>query len=245
MKNALVVALTLVLATAAVAAPSVEPVECLPNEANQVVWANGVDVPGGGSARLYFRRLNPTGASYFVDMVPAGDGSYWGVFPEPEWREQQDLTDEWWEVLQDRDWIADRERDEIAAWMDGLEHEAAEYHVSVIDDAGSRVSRSQHQVVEVWEHDECEHELTPVEAGYASNLTVGETTEAQIGRPVYHWLCWGIVTRLGNNGILRGDEICRACVVGAWLPASSAAGALIMGTAVTKREPKSASDTQP
>ena len=245
MKNALLVLLALTIANAAAAAPAVEQVQCLPNEANQVVRATGVEVPGGGSARLYFRRLNPTGAFYHVGMVPSGKGNYWSVFPEPEWREQQGLSDEWWEVLRERDWVGSRSRSEIEDWMDGLGHEAAEYYVAIFDDAGNQVSRSKQRVVEVWSYDDCAHELAPVEAGLAANLTVGETTEAQVGRPVYHWLCWGIVTRLGANGVLRGDEVCRACVVGAWLPIASGAGALIVGTTVKKREPKVPSDSLP
>jgi hypothetical protein len=52
--------------------------------------------------------------------------------------------------------------------------------------------------------------------GQANNLVVGETAPWEIGRNVFHWECDGIVTRRDYQGILRADEICRACLV-AWL----------------------------
>ncbi len=218
---------------------------CLPSEDNAGLSAKVDGVAGGDSVRLYFRRLHPSGAFYYNELDASGGDRYWTVFPKPEERAQRLLTDEWWEILADRDWIEGRDREEIEDWLEQLEHEAAEYFVAIHDAAGQRKWRSRDYVIEVRDRDECEGVLTPHERGLSENLTVGETTAAQVGRPVFHWLCDGIVTRIGENGLLRGDNVCRACVVATWFPTAATAGAVVAGTTIHHREPRRASDDQP
>src|SRR5512142_1022559 len=57
---------------------------CLPHNANQAVTVKiAPDLPGA-NVRLLFRRLhNEVEDFYWAEMQPAGDGSYWGVFPVP------------------------------------------------------------------------------------------------------------------------------------------------------------------
>lgn len=225
---------------------STGPLECLPNESTIGYSAQvAPEIDGSEQVRLYFRRLNRSGAFYRVEMNPKGGGDYWAVFPKPEEREQQELTDEWWEILRDRDWMKDHDREWLEDWLETQEHEAAEFYVAVADVAGAEVSRSQTQLVQVLDYDDCRFGLDPFEVGQSQNLTVGETTELQQGKEVYHWLCDGIVSRVNSMGVLRADEICRACVVAGWLPIASTAGALVAGTTIEKREPRRASDTQP
>lgn len=233
--------LLLISGSALAAGPVVDELECLPKEANQVITAKA-ETDGGDTVRAFFRRVNPSGAFYFVELQPTGSDNFWAVLPRPEEREQQEITDEWWEILQERDWVGDRSRDEIEDLFDGFEYEAAEYFVAVYNALGERVSRSEEYLVEVLDRDDCEVELTPIEVGYSSNLTIGETTQEQVGKPVFHWLCEGIVTRLGSSGILRADDFCRSCVVAGWFPEAVAGAALVSGTTVHFREPRRASD---
>ena len=224
-----------------------EPLECLPNESTIGYSAQvAPEIEGSEQVRLYFRRLNKTGAFYWVEMNPKkGDGEYWVVFPKPEERNQQELTDEWWEILQDRDWAQDHDREWLEDWLENQEHEAAEYYVSVTDVAGAEVGRTETRLVEVRDYEDCRFGLDPFELGQSQNLVVGETTDFQRGKEVFHWLCDGLVSRIDPVGVLRADETCRSCVVAGWLPIASTAGALVAGTTIEKREPRRASDTQP
>ena len=220
--------------------------ECLPNEWNALLTANvDPDVQASDQVRLYFRRLNPTGAYYWIELNASGAGDHWIVFPKPEDRRQQQLTDEWWEILEDRDWMEGHDREWLEDYLDELDHEAAEYFVAVVDSAGEEISRSETMLVPVRDRDDCRVGLDPYQAGQADNLTIGETTELQHGYEVYHWLCDGIVTRVDFEGIMRGDEICRACVVATWLPVVPSGAALIAGTTIEKREPRRVSDPLP
>lgn len=220
--------------------------DCLPNEFNSSISASvQPEVGGSDQVRLHFRRLNPTGAYYWVTMNPAGEGRYWTVFPKPEQREQQRLTDEWWQILEKRDWMAGRDREWLDNWLEQQQFEAAEYFVSVVDVAGRELARSKASLVEVRDRNDCRVSLDAFEQGQARNLTVGEKTEAQRGHELYHWLCDGVVSRVDFEGVLREDEICRACVVAAWLPVVPAGAALIAGTTIEKREPRRVSEVQP
>lgn len=187
----------------------------MPTEGNRAVRASVQEVPGGGSVRLYFRRLNPLGAFYYNKMRPEAADTYWSVAPKPEVRRQHLLTDEWWEVLQTRDWMMSEGRDRqwLESWLEEREQEAAEYYAAIFDAGGNLVKRSDSRLVEVLDPEECEVELTRQERGWAQNLTVGEITELQNGKPLFHWLCDGVVTRISAAGILRPDSYCRACVV--------------------------------
>jgi hypothetical protein len=277
--------LTLVLATAVAAAavaqePSIElgPLECLPNEHNASFSAAVTDEPGGSRVQFQFRRLNPTGAWYYVEMFPAGNGNYWTVIPKPEDRPQTELFDDWWEILQNRDWIAGRDRDWLEDWLESQEHEAAEYRVAIVDSLGNILRESEISLVEVldadWDPDaeerdrfegrrsgrivetedterlvgdaednDCPVLLTEMEFGWAGNMTVGETTEAQIGNPVFHWLCDGIVTRLGANRVYRADEFCRSCVVGGFFP-PSLAPAIVSSDIIRRNRPEEVTPSQ-
>ncbi len=232
-------------AFAQVPAITVGDLECLQARehtlpTNAVLTAEVKPEVGGASVRLYFRRLNPVGALYYDELHAAGGGRYWTVFPKPEYREQQQLTDEWWEVLVDRDWMQGHDRQWLEDWLEAQENEAAEYFVAVHDAAGARLAKSPTRLVEVREADDCPLELDQRQAGWAHNLTVGETTEVQAGRQVFHWLCDGIVTRIGADDVLREDDYCRACVV-AMLPRL----APVVGVMLPFIDPEPSSPTQP
>ena len=225
---------------------TVTAVECLPNEANATIMATvSPETRGSDEVRLYFRRLNPTGAFYWTEMNASSGTSYWTVLPRSEQREQPGLTDEWWEILQTRDWAEDRDREWLEDWMDEQDHEAAEYYVALVDVAGEEIARSQTQLVEVLDRDDCQVGLDPFQVGQSRNLTIGETTPAQYGNALFHWLCDGVVSRVNFEGILRGDEMCRACVVAGWVPAVPAGAALISGATIEKREPRRTSAVLP
>jgi hypothetical protein len=186
---------------------------CLPKEHNAPLQFSVSEDAGGSSVWLYFRRLNPVGAFYFVQAWAAGDGDYWTVFPKPEDREQLGLSEDWWEVLEDRDWMEGHDREWLEDWLSNQENEATEYYVAVKDTSGRITARTEMQLVSVQEQDECIPDLTPPERGWAQNLTVGEAASIQAAKQVFHWLCDGIVTRLSVDGVLRGDDYCRACVI--------------------------------
>ncbi len=225
---------------------SADAIECLPNEANTMLAAKVTpEIDGSESMRLYFRRLNRTGAFYWVEMNSKGDGNYWTVFPKPEERDQRELTDEWFEILEDRDWMEGHDREWLEDWLEQQEHEAAEYYLAVADVGGNEISRTPTQLTKVLDRDDCRNELDAFEAGQSHNLTIGETTEIQQGKEVFHWLCDGVISRVNVDGVLRGDETCRACVVAGWLPIATTAGAIVAGTTIENRVPRRASDIQP
>lgn len=240
--SCLLLSLAAVPAFAAPPEVAVDAPDCLPLEYNRAVTASVAPEVAGSNVRLYFRRLNPVGAFYYDQMFASGDGGYWSVFPKPEDRKQHLLTDEWWEVLKDRDWMEGRDREWLDEWLEEREQEAAEYYVAVYDADGELLARTPTALVEVWPPDRCGDPLTPMEAGWAKNLTVGETTDVQEGRCLFHWLCDGIVTRISFEGILRADDCCRACVVAALVP--QAAGGVV-AAALIEHEETPASPEQP
>lgn len=134
----------------------------------------------------------------------------------------------------ERHWLAELDDEEFQRWLEQLENEPAEYFVSVHDANGRQVARSSTGVTEV--KDGCRPDLTPQQRGEAENLTVGETAYWQQGEEVFHWLCDGIVSRVGPGGVKRGDAVCRACVVAWWdkpgvlvpVVAGAAAGAVAL-----------------
>ena len=235
-RNLLCLLLCLSAMPALAEAPEVtvgSPPDCLPLEYNRALMASVSPEVAGSSVRLYFRRLNPVGAFYYDEMFASGGGDYWTVFPKPEDRKQHLLTDTWWEVLKDRDWMEGRDREWLEDWLEEREQEAAEYYVAVYGAQGELLGRTATSLVEVWPPDRCGEPLTPVQTGWAENLTVGETTEVQARRCLFHWLCDGIVTRIGYDEILRPDECCRACVVAGLWP--QAAGGIILPSLITQR----------
>ncbi len=113
-----------------------------------------------------------------------------------------------------RDWLAEMDDPTFQSWLEQLENEPAEYFVSVHDAEGHQLARSPTRVTEVRE--DCRPDLTEQERGEAENLTVGETAHWQRDEQVFHWLCAGIVSRIDPINVLRGDGVCRACVIAWW-----------------------------
>ena len=218
---------------------------CLPLEDNAALKARVRGLDGGDEVRLYYRRLNPVGAFYYGAMDPSGDDWFWSTFPRPEGREQQELTEEWWEILKDRDWVDGRDFDWLDAYLKEQSQEAAEYYVAVYDAAGEVRGRSETMVAEVREND-CRQDLTEQQRGWANNLTVGETSIAQANKEVFHWLCDGIVTRIDTDDVLHPDEFCRACVVGlGFIPPLASVAAGVVSGAIIEHPPTEASPRQP
>lgn len=131
--------------------------------------------------------------------------------------------------LEERNWMDSLTDDSLEQWLGNLQYEPTEYYVAVYDGYGQRLAKGPMLVTQV--RDDCDTNLTPLEAGLAENLTIGETAAWQRGREVFHWLCDGIVTRVGPDGVVRSDSVCRACVVAWWqreqflIPAATGAGA--------------------
>ncbi len=113
-----------------------------------------------------------------------------------------------------RDWLGEMGDDTFQSWLEQLENEPAEYYVSVHDAEGRQLARSPTRVTEV--RKDCRPDLSEQERGEAENLTVGETAHWQRDEQVFHWLCPGIVSRIDPLNILRGDGVCRACVIAWW-----------------------------
>lgn len=113
-----------------------------------------------------------------------------------------------------REWLAEMDDPTFQSWLEQLENEPAEYYVSVHGADGKQLARSPTRVTEVREN--CRVDLSEEERGEAENLTVGETAHWQRDESVFHWLCAGIVSRVDPVNVLRGDGICRACVIAWW-----------------------------
>lgn len=144
-----------------------------------------------------------------------------------------------------RDWMLAMTLPQLQDWLEQLENEPTEYFASVYDASGREIARSPMKVVEVTE--DCDVRLDAVQRGQANNLVVGETAPWEIGRNVFHWLCDGVVTRRDYQGILRADEICRACLV-AWLDeavVAASSGLIGITGIVIDREPPFPPDDRP
>jgi hypothetical protein len=198
---------------------------------------------------FYFTLMEPTGGGAYWGIFPQPEPR---AFP-PQKLERapnpDDLWAQWWRTKEGsesrdpngdldrdtiaerasvgrrerRDWMAEQDDAVLEEWLWSQRREPAEYFVALVDPAGSVRARSPQRVTVV--RDDCEVALTPQQAGYAANLTVGETAPWQPDEAVFHWECTGIVSRLGVDRVLRADESCRACVV-AWWPLAAGAGAL-------------------
>jgi hypothetical protein len=127
------------------------------------------------------------------------------------------------------------------------DNEGIEYYVALIDPLGEMLSKSESLHSPVTK--DCEVELDEQQQGMAENMTVGETTFEQVGEEVDGFLCDGIVNRINPDGVLRGDERCRACVIAWWqkqgiiLPT---AGALVgSGAIITRFDRPKASPADP
>lgn len=134
-----------------------------------------------------------------------------------------------------RDWMIGRDDATLEQFLEGLEYEPAEYYAAAYDSYGEEVARSPMRVTPVTA--DCPLRLTPQEAGAANNLTIGESAPWQEGKPVFHWTCRGVVTRIDELMIPRADEICRACVVAFELKEIVAPVVLATGVGIIIDEP--------
>jgi hypothetical protein len=114
--------------------------------------------------------------------------------------------------LESRHWMNQLSPDEFQKWLEGLQYEPVEYYAAVAGTSTQIIAQTPMMVGEVRSASSCKVELTPEQLGEAANLVVGETAPWQVGEPVFHWMCEGVVTRLGENNVKRADESCRSCV---------------------------------
>ena len=112
------------------------------------------------------------------------------------------------------------------------ENHQIEYYVATVGPDGEMIAESDRIVTPVTE--DCDVELTPKERGMAENLSVGETDTVQMGDEVRGFLCDGIISRIGPDGVMRADSICRRCIIAWWdrrealLPATALLGGVTM-----------------
>lgn len=111
-----------------------------------------------------------------------------------------------------RDWMNTLTDQEFETWLDTLEYEPVEYFAAVFGPTGELIARSPMMIGEVRSESDCDVVLNPAQSGESQNLIVGETADWQRGKPVYHWLCDGVVARVDPDGVKRPDETCRTCV---------------------------------
>lgn len=188
----------------------IEPVDCIPNNANAVVRASVRPEIGGAEVRLYFR-WDEHGPFYYVAMAATGGGAYWATPPKP---------------------------------ID--ENHQVEMYVAVVDPTGEVVGYpSERGLVPVT--NDCDVLLSDRERGMAENLVVGETEADQMDEMVLGFLCDGIISRIGHDGVLRADSICRRCIVAWWdKPEALLPAALLLGKkSNTPSDPVEASPSRP
>lgn len=112
------------------------------------------------------------------------------------------------------------------------ENKQIEYFVAVVAPDETVAGRSETILTPVTS--DCPVVLDDLQRGYAENLIVGETTEDQMGDEVMGFLCDGIISRIGSNGVLRADSICRRCIVAWWdKPEAIVPAAVLLGGGVT------------
>ena len=148
----------------------------------------------------------------------------------------------------ERDWLRSMNDSELQSWLEGLENEPTEYYSAVHGPTGELLTRSDMKVVEVT-HD-CPLTLDERQASLAENLTVGETAPWENGEEIFHWLCDGVVTRIGPDGLFRADRVCRVCVVAWWkkkefLIPIIATGAVATGVILSDDPPPPVSPSEP
>lgn len=112
------------------------------------------------------------------------------------------------------------------------ENHQVEHYVAVVDPLGETLGQSEPVVTPVT--NDCDLALSPKERGMAENLVVGETEEEQRADMVYGFLCDGIISRIGPDGVLRADSICRRCIVAWWdRPDGLVPAAILLGGTTT------------
>jgi hypothetical protein len=139
-----------------------------------------------------------------------------------------------------RDWMLRLSLDELQDYLEALENESADLYATIVDPTGRELARSPMTTTVVTE--DCKVSLTAEERGRARNLVVGETAPWQVGKGVFHWLCDGIVSRIDPRGVLRVDDVCRACGIALsrpqmLIPASAAVIGITVLEPVSPEEP--------
>lgn len=216
---------------------------------------------------FYFTEMVPTGGGTYWGVFPQPENSKFAEKKLKSPKRDETAWAEWWRTkegsesrdpnpdldekliserasrgkLEKRDWMGAQDDDALQKFFEKQTTEPTEYFVALHDGNGKQVARSPQQVVEV--RDDCSVSLTPQQAGMAMNLTVGETARWQVGEPVFHWECTGIVTRLDPQSVLRADEACRACVI-AWWP-KAAAGTIAALAVVIDDDPGGPNEVSP
>ena len=142
-----------------------------------------------------------------------------------------------------RAWIRNMTDVDLQRWLEKQKYEPAQYYAAIYDGAGRFVAKSDVKVTPV--NKECRVQLTPQQAGYAENLTIGETADWQRGERVFHWECDGIVTRIDPAGIPRADDSCRACLIAWWKPAAVIGAGAVTGIIIERFDPTPVSQSQP
>jgi hypothetical protein len=97
---------------------TVEELGCLPIAENGIGWATVKNNISDTSVRLYLRRMHEEVEDfYFVEMNPAGEGRYWGIFPEAEDERLERINLEDDDLLEEfRDKDMDDDEDYLWAW---------------------------------------------------------------------------------------------------------------------------------
>ncbi len=235
---------------------SVDDLECVPlqphaNEGDQnqgqaennhaLVTASVTGDNAGSEVRLYFRRLNPDVEDfYYTVMRTSGNGSYWGVLPDPE-DHTLEMTDpnEWTDheagdpdrsrigSQVERDWLTSGSSSDLAAWLADQTSEPVEYYAALYNAAGNEQATSELKIASVRE--DCRAVLDDKQLGESENQTIGETAQWQNNQALYHWECDHLVSRINYSGVKEADSVCRACVVAVipfWIPTTVAAAAV-------------------
>lgn len=245
------VALSAVLSVVAVplAAQSVaiDDLVCVPlqphddNKNHTLVTASATGASADDHVRFFFRRLNPDVEDfYYTVMLAAGDGSYWGVLPDPEDHALGETDPDWWRNHSagdpdrsrvgsqiERDWLNAGSDADLAAWLADQKSEPVEYYAALYDSNGNRKAKSEMKIASVRE--DCRVTLDAQQLGESENQTIGETANWQNNQALFHWECDHLVSRINFSNVKEADSVCRACVVAVipfWIPTTVAAAAL-------------------
>lgn len=225
---------------------------------------------------FYYVVMNPSGGGEYWAVLPKPADEDLDVeeleetesaeedeFPQAAWWKAKDASDDRdpnddlnEEIIEerasqgrqeDRDWMKALTLEELEDWLEELENEPTEYFVQVFDADGQPISGARSATLSTVVTEDCEVDLDRRQQGQALNLVIGETAPWQIGRPVFHWLCDGIVSRIDYRDILRADEMCRACAFAMTqkLLVPATAGSVGVLGVVFSDEPEPVSPTDP
>lgn len=228
---------------------------------------------------LYWVRMKPAGQGRYWGVFPKAEDRLLQRHDIIQQREQAKAAEswaEWWRAkdssdhrnptqdldqnlirerasqgkLERRDWMSEMDDPSFQRWLEQLENEPTEYFTAVHDWQGKRLAKSPTEVAEVRKN--CRVDLNPEQIGEAENMTVGETAYWQKDEGVFHWLCEGVVSRVDPTNVIRGDSVCRACVVAWWnkpallIPAAAVATGAVAGVVLVEQDdPPPASPIRP